>query len=489
MNASTRTRLVRSAAVVAAAGVAIPTVGVIRARGAAHGDHLFGAQAPAVPQTAAVRELSNLSEAFATVAEAVKPSVVYVTAKVEEPAVATTRGAPDLDALPPEFRDFFRGMPMQPNGPQRAPRPRRGTATGSGFVISKDGYVLTNAHVVDGASEVRVRLLDRREFPAKVVGADPTTDVAVLRVDPAAAKGRSLGLSGTSQRSIQDFIQTDAAINPGNSGGPLINTKGEVIGINSAIASPTGSYTGYGFAVPINLARSVAQQLITTGKVERVALGVTVRDASLDDAAYVGLAAPSGVVVQDFADPSPAKAAGVQPGDVIVAVDGQPVGYVAQLQERVAFKRPGDVVALEVARKGGARSTLRVKLSAAGEEKVASRKGARGGADEARSKGRLGESVAPAAAEAARELKLPADARGVIVGAVSPDGPAAGHLAGADEGGPDVILSVEGTAVHSPAELKAALDKQPAGAVVTLGVYNPEARSKRIERVRLGAAK
>jgi serine protease Do len=303
------------------------------------------------------------------------------------------------------------------------------------------------------------------------------------------AKGRSLGLSNTSARSIQDFIQTDAAINPGNSGGPLINTKGEVIGINSAIASPTGYNAGYGFAIPINLARNVAQQLIATGKVERVALGITVRDASTDDAAYVGLAAPSGVVVQDFADASPAKAAGIQPGDVIVAVDGQPVAYTAQLQERVAFKRPGDVVAVEVARKGGARSTLRVKLTAAGEEKVAARAADGDRDDAAPATGRLGVSVAPFDDSLARRLQLPADAQGVVVATVSPDGAAAGRLVGAEQGGPDVILSVEGTPVRTADELKAALAKQADGAVVTLRVYNAASKTRRVERVRLGAAR
>ena len=257
-------------------------------------------------------------------------------------------------------------------------------ASGSGFIVSNDGYILTNNHVVDGASEVRVRLLDRREFKAKVVGRDPNTDVAVIKIDATSltaaplgdsdasrvgewvlavgnplgenltftvtqgiisAKGRALGLPGQSQQTIQDFIQTDAAINPGNSGGPLVNMRGEVIGINSAIESPTGYNAGYGFAVPINLARAVMDQIVKTGHVERVALGIQVRDASADDAAYVGLkdnrrragAATSPTRTR------PAKKAGMQPGDVIVSVDGKQVDYVAQLQELIAFRKPGDV--------------------------------------------------------------------------------------------------------------------------------------------------
>src|SRR5689334_12503890 len=275
-------------------------------------------------------------------------------------------------------------------------------SAGSGFIVSKDGYILTNDHVVEGSDQVTVRLLDRREFPAKVVGTDPGTDLAVLKIDadnltPAplgnsddsrvgewvlavgnplgenltftvtsgiiSAKGRSLALPNTSDRSIQDFIQTDAAINPGNSGGPLVSVRGEVIGVNSAIASETGFYSGYGFAIPINLARTVMNQLIVDGKVHRAALGVSIQDVSLNDAQYVGLPEISGVVVKDIpSDDSPAKKAGIEPGDIIVAIDGKPVGYVGQLQQQVGFRKPGDVVKVEVARKGGVRKTFQVKL-------------------------------------------------------------------------------------------------------------------------------
>src|SRR5581483_8805888 len=186
------------------------------------------------------------------------------------------------------------------------------------------------------------------------------------------AKGRALQLPGQSVQSIQDFIQTDAAINPGNSGGPLVNVEGQVIGINSAIESPTGYNAGYGFAIPIDLARNVMNQIIKSGHVERAALGVSVREASAEDAAYVGLKEIRGVLVSDFADAdSPAKKAGMQAGDVIIAVDGKPVDYVAQVQEAIAFRHPGDVVNVEVARKGGQRVTLRVPLKSVDGGKVA----------------------------------------------------------------------------------------------------------------------
>jgi serine protease Do len=482
---------------------------------------------------AAVAQLQSLSEAFASVAERVRPSVVYITAREAPRAVAKRgeRNAPSLPGLPPELRRFFEmpGMPGMPDGPDGR---RGGIASGSGFVVSSDGYVLTNAHVVDGASKVTVRLLDRREFPARVVGTDPTTDVAVLKVDatgltPAplgnsdasrvgewvlavgnplgenlnftvtqgiiSAKGRALDLPNRSQSSIQDFIQTDAAINPGNSGGPLVNVRGEVIGINSAIASPTGVNAGYGFAVPINLARAVMSQIRANGHVERAALGVMVRDASPNDAAYVGLTQNRGVLVQDFGSAdSPAKRAGLEAGDVIISVDGQPVDYVAQLQEAIAFRKPGEVVSVEVARKGGARSTIKVPLQRVPDSRTASKDAAppsgsdsgRGGA----SMPTLGVTVEPIDAEAVRELQLPADVHGVIVTDVAEGSGAAGRIATPQTGGPDIILSVEGTPVTSTDALRAALRSAKPGEIVSLRVYNAREKNRRIERIRLSAA-
>ena len=478
--------------------------------------------------TPAVAKLEDLSDAFATIAARVKPSVVYIVATQD--ANAAARGgngqrpqqSPGLEQIPPEFRRFFE-MPEGQGGRQQ---PHRAVASGSGFIVSADGYILTNNHVVDGASEVRVRLLDRREYKAKVVGRDPSTDVAVIKIDandltPAplgdsdasrvgewvlavgnplgenltftvtqgiiSAKGRALG-GGEVKQSIQDFIQTDAAINPGNSGGPLVNVRGEVIGINSAIESPTGYNTGYGFAVPINLARSVMGQIIKSGHVERVALGIAVRDAGADDAAYVGQKQIGGVLVEDFSDKSsPAAKAGLQPGDVIVAVDGKPVSYVAQLQEMIAFRKPGDVVTVEVARKGGQHATVRVPLQRASSDETAAASTERGDSDHAKgsSMHALGASVAAIDAETAQQLRLPSDVRGVLVTGVEDGSSAASHLATPDEGGPDIILSVEGTAVQTPDQLRAALN-QAKGGIVTLRVYNVPSKSKRIERVRLG---
>ena len=471
------------------------------------------------------RALGELNDAFATVAARVKPSVVYITATQTARTVQSERGQA-MPELPPEFRQFF-DFPGMPRGIDPRSAPRGAESSGSGFIVSPDGYILTNAHVVDGASRVNVRLVDRREFQAKVVGTDPSTDVAVIKIDeknlPAAslgnsdaarvgewvlaignplgenltftvtsgivsAKGRALDLPNRSNTSIQDFIQTDAAINPGNSGGPLVNVQGEVIGINSAIASPTGTYAGYGFAVPINLARSVMDQLIAHGRVERAALGITVRDAGPNDAEYVGLPAARGVVVQDFSDNSPAKKAGLVAGDVIIGVDGQPIDYVSQLQERVAFRKPGDEVALEVARKGGERTTIRVKVERipGDAQRTASAPEPSDDDSERGSKvPTLGATVDPVDQQTAQQLQLPADVRGLVVTDVQEGSPASGRLARPNAGGPDVIVAVEGKAVRTTNELRGALEKVGKGNVVTLRVYNAPSKTYRIERVRL----
>jgi serine protease Do len=469
-------------------------------------------QAPSIP---AAKPLVDLSEAFAAVADHVRPSVVYIKSQRTE-RTTQRRVPPGMERLFPHF------------GPQR---PEFEQGTGSGFIVSADGYILTNNHVVEGAETVIVRLLDHREFKAKVVGTDPNTDVAVLKIDakglpPVAlgnsddarvgnwvlaignplgegltftvtsgivsAKQRALnGLPGRAAGSIQDFIQTDAAINPGNSGGPLVSVRGEVIGINSAIASETGFYSGYGFAIPINLARIVMNQLITDGKVHRAALGVSIDNVSLNDAQYVGLPEIRGVVVKDIpSQDSPARAAGMEPGDIIVAIDGKPVEYVGQLQQEVGFRKPGDVVKVEVARKGGVRKTLSVKLQALQEQpQVAANDESGGEGQNAEGGGfamrRMGLSVQAVTPAIAQEMQLPNDVRGLLVTNVVPGGPAWDVLFDEERGGPDIILSVEGKPVKTELEFRNALKAQKPGDVVTLRVYNPRAQQHRVERVKL----
>ncbi len=462
--------------------------------------------APTTPET---RNLMELSDAFSAVAEHIRPSVVYVKSQ-------KTERAPQM---PGGLDQFFRFHQQQPEIVR---------GTGSGFIVSSDGYILTNNHVVDGASKVTVRLLDRREFDAHVVGTDPATDVAVLKIDaknldPAplgnsddakigqwvlavgnplgeglaftvtqgivSAKGRALGARG---EAIQDFIQTDAAINPGNSGGPLVNVQGQVIGINTAIASETGYFSGYGFAIPINLAQHVMDQIIKTGKVHRASLGVYVNDASAEDAEYVGLNQIRGVLVQSFTDNSPAEKAGLQPGDVIISVDGTELrsnGSTAQLQQLVGFKQPGEKVTVEVARKGGIRKTLTVKLAPMAETQTASNErgnpgdsGENGGS----MLGLLGISVSPVTAEVRANYDLPDDMTGLVVTDVDPSGPAAEQLASVnDRAGPDIIVSVEGKSLKTEADLKAALRQVGAGHIISMRIFHPGAGFT-IRRLRLG---
>ncbi|HWN19087.1 MAG TPA: Do family serine endopeptidase [Gemmatimonadales bacterium] len=469
------------------------------------------------PSIPAALPLQELSEAFAAVAEHVKPSVVYIRSQRTETATK--------QRVPPGMERFFgpRGFRQQPDIEQ---------GSGSGFVVSSDGFILTNNHVVEGAEQVTVRLLDRREFRAKVIGTDPNTDVAVLKIDarglpPVAlgnsedarvgewvlaignplgegltftvtsgivsAKGRALqGLPGRGQGSIQDFIQTDAAINPGNSGGPLVSVRGEVIGINSAIASETGFYSGYGFAIPINLARTVMNQLVETGSVHRAALGVSIDNVTLEDAAYVGLPEIRGVVVKDIpSDDSPAKAAGILPGDVIVSVDSKPVERVGQLQQVIGFRKPGDIVKVEVARKGGVRKTYNVRLQALNDQPQLA--GAdEGDTDESEAPSgaamnRLGITVEPVTPDIAQQMQLPQGMRGLVVTDVTPGGPAWETLVDDPQrNGPDIILSIEGKPVKTEADLRTALKAEKAGSIVTLGVYNPRSKSRRIDRIRLG---
>ncbi|MGH7499076.1 MAG: Do family serine endopeptidase [Gemmatimonadales bacterium] len=479
-----------------------------------------GQSATPAPGPAGAAALTDLSQAFAAVAEQVKPSVVFI--KSGKKARAEAAG-PEF-RVPPGFEQFF------PRGQQPRPGPDFQESAGSGFIVSRDGYILTNDHVVDGSDKVTVRLLDRREFTARVVGTDPNTDLAVLKIDahdltPAplgdsdasrvgewvlavgnplgenltftvtsgiiSAKGRSLALPNTSDRSIQDFIQTDAAINPGNSGGPLVSVTGQVIGVNSAIESQTGFYSGYGFAIPINLARRVMDQIIEHGRVLRAALGVTVRNITPNDAAYVGLPDILGIVVQDFgSEGSPAKKAGIEPGDIIVSIDGKPVEYVGQLQQLIAFRRPGETVKVEVARKGGVHKTLEVRLQELPSPKaVASADSSDTNADTpegAASLGRLGITVAPLGSDDVQQLNLRPDQRGLLVTDVKAGGPSWGELVDGEHGGPDIILEVEGTAVKTTADLKRVLADQKPGSVVSLRVYNARAQVRRIERIKLG---
>ncbi|HEX6923873.1 MAG TPA: trypsin-like peptidase domain-containing protein [Longimicrobiaceae bacterium] len=378
----------------------LPTVLVLGIGGAATAIDAFEDPIPALDAQAAATTPDAapdaLSQAFRSAARSVIPAVVHV--QVES--------APrNVSRVPEEFRDFpfdfFFRFPDVPPVPQRG--------SGSGFIISSDGYVLTNNHVVEDADRVTVTLTDNRVFDAEVVGRDPSTDVAVLKIEAedlptvklgnsdalevgdwvlalgyplslgetvtagiVSATGRSIGIMARNQDGrnqnpnapspLEHFIQTDAAINPGNSGGPLINLNGEVVGINSAIASPTGVYAGYGFAVPIQLAKRVADDLIEYGVVHRPKLGVRISDLNAADVKVFKLPSAAGVKVASEPE-SPAREAGVRMGDVIVAVDGVPVSDASDLMAQIARRQPGDEVTLDIIRYGD-RERVKVKLGA-----------------------------------------------------------------------------------------------------------------------------
>src|SRR5437763_3014697 len=449
-----------------------------------------------IPQPS-LKATADLGDAFVGIADRVRPEVVFIRSQHVERA--------QDQRLPPGFEDFF---------PNLRRRPQVEQGSGSGFIVSPDGYILTNNHVVAGADKVTVKLYDKREFTAKVVGTDPNTDVAVIKIDaqnlPAvqygnsdsarvgewvlaignplefnftvtagivSAKGRVLYGLQQSHYAIQDFIQTDAAINPGNSGGPLVNIRGQVIGINAAIASQTGLYEGYGFAIPINLARTVMDQLVKTGHVERAVMGVQITDADENDAAAVGLKQITGVGVRSYSDDdSPAKKAGIQLGDVIVALDGEPIDNTPQLQQKVAFKKAGDAVAITVLRQGGERKTITVRLARAPSEadsEVASA-GVKPKGEGSTNEEMLGISVQPLTRDDAQNPRLkPVIQRGggLVITDVAPDGPAYQRLRSADDpGGPDIVVAVNGVPTRTRAALGEALRKVKPGDVVTLQV-------------------
>lgn len=328
-------------------------------------------------------------EGFTAAADRVLPAVVHIRAKT----AATSRGNnPNMDMIPAPFRDFFRG------GEGQMP-PREGS--GSGVIMTPDGYIVTNNHVVENASELEVTLNDKRSYPATIIGTDPSTDVALIRIEAeelpyvsfgnsdavrvgewvvavgnpfnlastvtagiVSAKGRSLNLL-EGRAPIESFIQTDAVVNPGNSGGALVNIRGELIGINTAIASPTGVYAGYAFAVPANIVAKVVQDLKETGEVQRAYLGVSIREVDARFARENDLTVNSGVYVAQLTQGSAAAEAGVEQGDVIIAVDGVPTPTSPALLEQIGRHRPGDKVELTVLRDKRERSisvTLQNKL-------------------------------------------------------------------------------------------------------------------------------
>jgi len=412
---------------------------------------------------------------FGDIVERNLPAVVSIT------MTKVTKTATEGRMIPPEFAPFFGGPGMR--GPQQ---PRKSRGAGSGVIVSPDGYILTNSHVVNKASQIKVQLSDRREFTAKLVGEDEKTDIAVLKIDAtnlptvtftdsskvrvgdySLAIGNPFGVGQTVTMGIvsatargglgieeyEDFIQTDAAINPGNSGGALVNANGDLIGINTAIVSPTGGNNGVGFAIPSNLARHVMNQLIETGKVTRAFLGVTLQPLTPELAAAMKVEGNHGAVVSDVTAGSPAASAGLKSGDVILSMNGKKVADWVQLKLMVGNSAPGTDAKFTLVR-DGREQTVAVTLGELTDQKIA---GARPGSAQEQ-EALEGVEVSELTPRFRRQLDLPAGSQGVVVTGVDPSSKAA--EAGLREG--DVIRQVNRKPVSSVAGLQEELQQSPA---------------------------
>jgi serine protease Do len=418
--------------------------------------------------------------------------------------ISTTQAARRAPAAPQapntedeEVLEFFRRfVPRQQPGPGTRPESR---SLGSGFIISADGYILTNAHVVDAADEINVKLTDKREYKAKVIGADKRTDVALIKIEAAglpavrmgdpsrlkvgewvvaigspfgfestvtagivSAKGRSLP-----QENFVPFIQTDVAINPGNSGGPLFNMRGEVVGVNSQIYSRTGGFMGLSFAIPIDVALDIQKQLRDKGRVSRGRIGVVIQEVTKDLAQSFGLDRPRGALVNAVEKGSPADKAGIEATDIITRFDGKPVDSSSDLPRIVGSTRPGASAQVEVWRKGSARN-LSLTVGELQEDRVAAREVPRERKPAELAANRLGIVVSELSAEQKKDLRL---GQGLVVVDVRPD-------ARAEVRRGDVILKVVHNGQHTELKTSEQFNKLLAGldknAVITLQVRRGE---------------
>jgi serine protease Do len=419
---------------------------------------------------------------MAPAAHAAMPSVVKISSSKVVKQAAESSGPQGMDRMNPLFRQFFGNG--EGFGPQQAPRSHREGGLGSGVIVSPEGYILTNNHVVDGATDVRVTLPDRREFKATVIGTDARTDIALLKIDasnlPAITVGNSsklqvgdsvlaignpygvgqtvtMGIVSATGRSdlgieeYEDFIQTDAPINPGNSGGALVNDRGELVGINTAIlAQESGGNQGIGFAVPVNLARQVMDQIEAHGHVTRSYLGVNIQEVTPAIAKALGLNGPEGALISAVSPDSPAEKAGLKVGDVILDINGAAVSERNQLRMQVSMMNPDQNVRLKVFR-NGQNLDMTVRLSEMPGEKLAKA----GAESEDRDASLQGVSVEDLDARTARQLGLPASTKGVVVTEVDPASQAAS--AGLKEG--DVIQQVNRQPVESASDFARAVKK------------------------------
>jgi serine protease Do len=454
-----------------------------------------------------VGALLSLDQAMETLAARVTPAIVNVTVTSRAKANMAEGDLPDgLQDSP--FGQFFGQQFGHQFGRQGRPQqPRVEHGLGSGVIISPDGYIVTNNHVVDGATDVRVTMSDRRILPAKVVGTDPLTDLAVIKVDgknlPNAPWGDSTklhpgqtvlafgnpfgfrftvtrgivsalnrpNLSSDDARKPGQFIQTDAAINPGNSGGPLVNARGEVIGINTFLISPSGSFSGMGFAIPTQIVRPTVEKLIQYGKVTHGYMGIGIADVTPDNSKFFRMDKAVGAVVSQVESDSPGAKAGLKVGDVITQIDGKEVSDASDLQVVVGQKNPGTTVQLQVMRDGKSVS-LPVTLEAMGSRDKSGKEVSEAGTG----KPRWGVGLSDITPEMREQLQAPSDLRGALIQQVQPGSPA--DNAGLQSG--DVIVEVDRKPVQNASDVKNALSSVPKGQDALVLVWSNGGSSFRV---------
>jgi len=442
-----------------------------------------------------VGALLDLDKAMETLAARVTPSVVNVT------VTSKTKPGQAENEMPEGMQQFFgQGGPFgQFFGPHMQRQPQIEHGMGSGVVISPDGYIVTNNHVIDGAVDIRVTTSNRRVMKAKLIGADLLTDLAVLKVDdnnlPSApwgdstqvrqgqtvlAFGNPYGFRFTVTRGIVsavnrnnpdptnpskpgEFIQTDAAINPGNSGGPLVDARGEIVGINTFLVSPSGTFSGMGFAIPSQIVRPTVETLIKFGKVSHGHIGIGISDVTPENAKFFGETLASGAVVTQVDADSPGGKAGLQIGDVVTEIDGKKVTDAGELQVTVGQKQPGTKVDLTVLRNGKSMN-IPVILEALGDRTAEGR----GTSPEGQGKMRWGIGAANLTPDMRDQLQVPGNVHGALVEQVQPGSPA--DNAGLQQG--DVILEVNRHKVQSADDLKQELSSVPKGQDALLLVYS-----------------
>ena len=474
-NALNNTRLVAAllaAGVIGGAGLGAFNAAHSSAAAAASAPAFVASVPPAVPM--ALPDFSQITERYGPAV--VNISVSGTTKVSNDSPLAQGDGDPLANGDIAEFLRRFQQGQRPGRGGSGVPREMPTRGQGSGFIVSADGIILTNAHVVRDAKEVTVKLTDRREFRAKVLGADAKTDVAVLKIEasrlPVATLGKTsdlkvgewvlaigspfgfentvtAGVVSAKGRSLPDdsavpFIQTDVAINPGNSGGPLFNTRGEVVGINSQIYSRSGGYQGVSFAIPIDVANRIKNQIVATGKVEHARLGVAVQEVNQAFANSFKLDKPEGALVSTVENGSPADKAGLQPGDVIRQVNGQPIVSSGDLPAVIGLATPGDTVKLGIWRQGAAKE-LTARLANADEKSAQA-----AATSDAPDQGKLGLALRPLQPD---EQQASGIASGLLVQQAS----GAAALAGIQSG--DVLLSINGVPVKNIEQVRAAVAK------------------------------